>query len=94
MENRLPTSKELERMSQVDIRTVDPKEATDVKSVVIDQSQPVQERVKSYLRQTKNPYLLKVNGVVVKMSFANGSGRTLMDCLNRLVEMGSSPAEC
>ncbi len=93
MKNRLPTPEELEQMSRVDIRTVRPEDATDVASVKIDTSLPVQERVKSYLQQVKNPYLLNVDGVVVKLSFAEGSGRTLMDCLNTLLELSSSPAE-
>ena len=91
MREKLPTLKELEEMANVDVRTVDPADVTDIDDVVIDMELPKAERVKSYLRQMKNPYIIKTNGVIVKMSFAKGSGRTLTDCLNSILELGDYP---
>ena len=91
MREKLPTLKELEEMANVDVRTVDPADVTDIDDVVIDMELPKAERVKSYLRQMKNPYIMKTNGVIVKMSFAKGSGRTLTDCLNSILELGDYP---
>lgn len=92
MERRIPTMEELERMARVDIRTADPGEATDIREVEIDASLPVPERVRSYLAQARNPYILNVDGVLVKTSFAEGSGRTLADCLETLAGLGAPPA--
>lgn len=92
MREKLPTLKELEEMANVDVRTVDPADVTDIDDVVIDMELPKAGRVKSYLRQTKNPYIMKTNGVIVKMSFAKGSGKTLTDCLNSILELGDYPS--
>lgn len=91
MREKLPTLEELEKMANVDVRTVDPADVTDIDDVVIDMELPKAERVKSYLRQMKNPYIMKTNGVIVKMSFAKGSGKTLTDCLNSILELGDYP---
>ena len=43
----------------------------DIRDVKIDRSQPVEERMKSYVDQIKNPYLFKVGNTVVRVSYAN-----------------------
>ena len=48
--------------------------------IKIDDSLSIEERVLSLLRQTKNPYFYRYNGVVVKMSFAEK--QTLEDCIS------------
>ena len=46
-------------------------EVVDIRDVVIDQDAPKEERIKSFLRQIKNPYCFKVGNVVVKTTFAD-----------------------
>ena len=43
----------------------------DIRDVKSDRSQPVEERMKSYVEQIKNPYLFKVGNTVVRVSYAN-----------------------
>ena len=43
----------------------------DIRNVKIDRTQPVEERMKSYVEQIKNPYLFKVGNTVVRVSYAN-----------------------
>ena len=43
----------------------------DIRSVKIDPAQPVEERMKSYIEQIKNPYLFKVGSIVVRVSYAD-----------------------
>ena len=43
----------------------------DIRDVKIDRTQPVEERMKSYVEQIKNPYLFKVGNTVVRVSYAN-----------------------
>ena len=43
----------------------------DIRDVKIDRSQPVEERMKSYVKQIKNPYMFKVGNTVVRVSYAN-----------------------
>ena len=47
------------------------KSLVDIRDVKIDCSQPVEERVRSYIEQIKNPYLFKVGSTVVRVSYAN-----------------------
>ena len=43
----------------------------DIRDVKIDRTLPVEERMKSYVEQIKNPYLFKVRNTVVRVSYAN-----------------------
>lgn len=43
----------------------------DIRDVKIDRSLPMEERVKSYVEQVKNPYMFKVGNTVVRVSYAN-----------------------
>ncbi len=43
----------------------------DIRDVKLDPSQPVEERMKSYVEQIKNPYLFKVGKTIVRVSYAN-----------------------
>ena len=45
-------------------------ELVDIRDVVIDKSLPLEERVKSYVEQIKNPYCFKVGDVVVRVSYS------------------------
>ena len=45
-------------------------ELVDIRDVVIDKSLPLEERVRSYVEQIKDPYCFKVGDVVVRVSYA------------------------
>ena len=50
----------------------------DIRDVKIDRSLPIEDRVKSYLEQVKNPYMFKVGNTVVRVSYAD-TNRTMND---------------
>lgn len=50
----------------------------DIREVKIDRSLPIEERVKSYVEQVKNPYMFKVGNTVVRVSYAD-TNRTMND---------------
>lgn len=61
-------------------------ELVDIADVKINTDLPVEERIKDYIRQIKNPYCYLCNGVVVRISFA---GKTkLSDCLKTALFSG------
>ena len=61
-------------------------ELVDIADVKINTGLPVEERIKDYIRQIKNPYCYLCNGVVVRISFA---GKTkLSDCLKTALFSG------
>lgn len=43
----------------------------DIRDVEIDKSLPIEERMKSYVEQIKNPYMFKVGDTIVRVSYAN-----------------------
>ena len=45
-------------------------ELVDIRDVVIDKKLTLEERVKSYVEQIKDPYCFKVGDVVVRVSYA------------------------
>lgn len=53
-------------------------ELVDIRDIHIDTSLPVEERVKSYLQQVKDPYCFRVGDVKVRVSYAD-TDRTLTD---------------
>lgn len=63
--------KTLQEMQQVDIRKVSPDELVDICEVKIDTKQSVQKRVKAYVEQVQNPYLVRVGEYVVKISYSD-----------------------
>lgn len=61
----------LEEMRGVDIRTVRREDLVDIQDVEIDPNLSKGERIRSFVRQIKNPYCFKVGNVVVKTAFAD-----------------------
>ena len=68
----------LEEMKAVDIRTVDPDTLVDIRDVHIDRTLSKEERIKSFIRQIKNPYVYKCGDIIVKATFSD-TDETLED---------------
>lgn len=59
----------------------------DIRDVKIDRSLPVEERMRSYVEQIKNPYMFKYGNTVVRVSYADTT-QTINDCfLNLLMSL-------
>ena len=59
----------------------------DIRVVKIDRSKPVEERMKSYVEQIKNPYLFKVGNTIVRVSYANTQATINDNFVNLLASM-------
>ena len=70
---------ELDRLKNVDIEQCELDQLVDLRSVSIDKTLPVSERINSFVKQIKNPYLFKVDDITVKVEFS--SGKSLEDSL-------------
>ena len=68
----------LSKMADVDIRTVDISELTDLRDIKIDTSQPVEKKLESFAKQTRNVYVNRIGDYVVKVRFQE-SGLTIDD---------------
>lgn len=61
--------KDIAQMKNVDIRSVDKDTLIDLDTVQIDSTQPVEERVQSFLQQIQNPYCFRIGDVAVKVNY-------------------------
>lgn len=73
------TFSELEKMKNIDIRTVDPNTLVDVNNIEINTKLSIEEKMTDYLRQIKNPYCYKYGDYVIQVGFVD-TERTIEDC--------------
>ena len=59
----------------------------DIRDVKIDRSLPVEERMKSYVEQIKNPYMFKVGKTIVRVSYANTTQTINDNFINLLMSL-------
>ncbi len=57
----------------------------DIRDVKIDRSLPVEELMKSYVEQIKNPYMFKVGNTVVRVSYKE-DGPSFQELFNQMLE--------
>ena len=77
---------ELKRMSQIDVKSVNPDELVDIREVQIDKNLNDEERIKDYIEKIKNPYVYKYGYYIVKLEFDNESGITLNELLEEIAK--------
>lgn len=62
-------------------------ELVDIRDVKIDTSLPVEERLKSYVEQIKNPYIFKVGKTVVRVRYADTDKTFSDNFINMIASM-------
>lgn len=75
----------LEKCRNMWLEDVTLDDVDEISSIKIDRRKSSNERILDFLTQVKNPYVFKVNGKLVRMSFAE-NGPTADDCLTRVLE--------
>ena len=75
----------LEQYRKADIMACDPDRLVDLREVHIDTALPVPRRMVGFIQQVGNPYLFKVDGLVVKASYLPQANRRLSDALPDLL---------
>ena len=61
--------KRINEMKNVDIRTVNKDLLVDVRTVMIDENLPLQERIMQFINKIGNPYCFRVGDVAVKVEY-------------------------
>lgn len=56
----------------------------DIRDVRVDQTQPPEERIRSYVQQVKDPYCFRVGDVKVRVAYA-GKDETLNDSFCNMI---------
>ena len=65
------TAEEYRKYLETDFDDVDVNELKDIRKVRIDRSQTKEKRIAQYLKQVRNPYMVRVGNVKLKIRFAN-----------------------
>ena len=74
---------EIEAWKNVDVRTVDASELTDIDEIEINSELSKEERWLDFVRKIKNPFCFMCNGMIVKLSFV----RTEESLENKLLRL-------
>ena len=78
------TAEDLKRMQEVDIRTVNIEELTDLRDISVDTKLPVEEKLRSFAEQTNNLYIHRFGNCVVKVTFQK-DGPTINDKMEEYI---------
>ena len=78
-------AEKLERCKNIDLKDVTLDDVDDIKDIKIDRRKSSDERILDFLTKVKNPYIFKVNGKLVRISFSEDTDLTADDCLTRVL---------
>jgi len=75
----------LDRCRNVNLEDVTLDDVDEISSIKIDKRKPSNERILEFIIKVKNPYIFKVNGKLIRISFTD-TDKTVEDCLTRVLE--------
>ena len=75
----------LNRCKKIKLEDIDPNDVDEITDITIDQRKSSNERILDFLNKTKNPYIFKVNGTLVRIGFSE-TNRTADDCLTSVLK--------
>ena len=76
----------LTRCENISLSEVNKEELDDISNINIDKRKSSNERLLDFLMKVKNPYVFKVKGKLVKISFSEDSNKTADDCLTNVLK--------
>lgn len=79
------TDIDMEKLKNLDIRTVDADSLEYIEKVKINTDLPVQERMKEFAEQIKNPYFFRCGKLIVQVEYSD-TDKTIQDCLKEFIE--------
>ena len=75
----------LERCRNVNLDDVKLEDVDEINSIKIDRRKPSNERILDFIMKTKNPYIFKVKGKLVRIRFSD-TDKTAEDCLTNVLK--------
>lgn len=83
--NLKETEEKLNRCRNMKLEDVTLDDVDEISSIKIDRRKPSNERILDFIVKVKNPYIFKVNGKLVRISFSD-TDKTVEDCLTKVLE--------
>ena len=75
----------IKRCKDIDLSEVDIDEVDDLDKIKISRKKSKEERIIDFISKTKNPYIFKVNGRLVKLEFTD-NGRKAEDAITNVLK--------
>ncbi len=75
----------LERCRNISLSEINHDEVDDLKDIKISRKKSKEERILDFIITTKNPYVFKVNGRLVKIEFSNNE-RKAEECITNVLK--------
>lgn len=75
----------LKRCKDIDLGEVDIDEVDDLDRIKISRKKSKEERIIDFINETKNPYVFKVNGRLVKLEFTD-NGKKAEDAITNVIK--------
>ena len=75
----------LDRCKKIKLEDIDPNDVDEITDLKIDKRKSSNERILDFLNKTKNPYIFKVNGTLVRIGFSE-TNKTADDCLTSVLK--------
>ncbi len=75
----------LNRCKNMKLEDVTLDDVDEISSIKIDRRKPSNERILDFIIKTKNPYIFKVKGKLVRIRFSD-TDKSAEDCLTRVLE--------
>ena len=79
-------AEKLKRCRNVNLDDVKLEDVDEISSIKIDRRKPSKERILDFIMKTKNPYIFKVKGKLVRIRFSENSDLTADDCLTNVLK--------
>lgn len=76
------TLHDLSVLKNVNLKEIDKDRIIDINDIIIDMEKPKEDRIKTYLENTPNPYFVKCGDILIRMSFSDNDVR-IDDCVER-----------
>jgi len=75
----------LEKYENIPLSEIDINDVDEITNIKINKRKSSEERILDFLNTVKNPYVFKVNGKLVKISFSD-TEKTADDCLTNVLK--------
>lgn len=75
------TQTQLDRCRSADLLTCSPDALADLREIRIDTALPLPERMSAFVQQVGNPYLFRVDGLILKAVYPPDAGCKLCDAV-------------
>lgn len=76
----------LDKCRNMSLDEINPDDVDEITSIKIDKRKPSNDRILDFLVKTKNPYIFKVNGRLVRITFSDHTNKTADDCLTNVLK--------